>query len=183
MTMAPKKGQAPPPTPAPAPAADADAPLPLDLYCLFLSYTCTVCTCPPEYCDLGASLTKCKDWLKGEHLDLFDKYYSDKVLQAKLEKDMAKKEIKAEVKADTALKKKMVSQAFSIDLKKASKQFSSKFAMGSFVTKNPQGLEEIIVSRDVSGEILEMIDNDAGVLKGIPADNVELVEKKKKGGD
>lgn len=75
-------------------------------------------------------------------------------------------------------------EAFGIDLKKASKQFSSKFATGSSVTKNPQGLEEIVVSGDVSDEILEMIENEVGVLKGIPADNVELVEeKKKKGGE
>ncbi|KAJ6615163.1 hypothetical protein B0H10DRAFT_2164937 [Mycena sp. CBHHK59/15] len=158
---------------------------------------CAVCTYPPEYCDFGASLTNCKDWLKGEHPDLFDKYYSDgdSSHSFELEKDMAKKEIKAEVKADVALKKKMASQIIikqieqnkhkhiTIDLKKVSKQFSSKFAMGSSVTKNLQGLEEIIVSGDVSSEILEMIDNEAGVLKGIPADNVELVEKKKKGGD
>ncbi|CAK5281282.1 unnamed protein product [Mycena citricolor] len=121
--------------------------------------------------------------------------------QVKLEKDMAKKEAKAEAKADAALKKKMASQIiikriertkhkcvtsvfgleeFGIDLKKASKQFSSKFATGSSVTKNAQGLEEIVVSGDVSDEILEMIENEVGVLKGIPADNVELVEEKKK---
>lgn len=98
-----------------------------------------VCTYPPEYCEFGAHLTKCKEWLKEEHPNLFDKYYSDgdsshflrraqrltiacvealqtKVgtlsleAQTKLEKDMAKKEIKAEAKADAALKKKMASQ-------------------------------------------------------------------------
>lgn len=74
--------------------------------------------------------------------------------------------------------------AFGIDLKKASKQFSSKFATGSSVTKNPQGQEEIVVQGDVSDEIVEMIEAGVGVLKGIPADNVEVVEeKKKKGGD
>ncbi|KAJ6560705.1 hypothetical protein B0H10DRAFT_1845558, partial [Mycena sp. CBHHK59/15] len=149
------------------------------------------------------------EWLKDEHPDLFDKYYSDGAfspfsqfvgtlsleVQMKLEKDMAKKEIKTEVKADVALKKKMVSQvcllrinastsvfglkAFGIDLKKVSKQFSSKFTMGSSVTKNPQGLEEIVVSGDVTDEILEMIESEVG----IPADNVKLVEEKKTGGD
>lgn len=209
-----------------------------------------VCTYPPEYCEFGASLTRCKEWLKEEHPDLFDKYYSEgesdsslvfaysgltsafcaealqtKVgtlsleAQTKLEKDMAKKEVKAEAKAEAALKKKMASQvrtmsfhynldrratrrqiiikriertkrkhitsvfgleAFGIDLKKAAKQFASKFATGASVSKNPQGLEEIVVSGDVSDEILEMIENEVGVLKGIPADNVELVEEKKK---
>lgn len=65
-------------------------------------------------------------------------------------------------------------------MKKASKQFSSKFATGSSVTKNPQGQEEIIVQGDVSDEIMEMIEGGVGVLKGIPADNVEIVEEKKK---
>jgi density-regulated protein len=70
-----------------------------------------------------------------------------------------------------------------IDLKKASKQFSSKFATGSSVTKNIQGLEEIIVQGDVSGEVLEMIEGGVGVLKGIPADNIEVIEERKKKGD
>ncbi|KAJ7744297.1 hypothetical protein DFH07DRAFT_978685, partial [Mycena maculata] len=72
-------------------------------------------------------------------------------------------------------------EAFSIDPKKASKQFSSKFTMESSVTrKNPQGLEEVVVSGDVSDRIPEMIKNKVGALKGIPADNVELMEEKKK---
>jgi density-regulated protein DRP1 len=70
-----------------------------------------------------------------------------------------------------------------IDLKKASKQFSSKFATGSSVTKNAQGQEEIVIQGDVSDEILEMIKGGVGVLKGIPVENVELVEEKKKKGE
>ncbi|KAF8886934.1 translation initiation factor SUI1, partial [Infundibulicybe gibba] len=173
---------------------------------------CAVCTFPVEYCEFGASLTRCKEWLQEEHPKLFDVYYSEGALQAKLgtlsleaqtklEKDTAKKEAKAEAKADAALKKKLASQitikriernkrkhvtsihgleAFEIDLKKAAKQFASKFATGASVTKNPQGLEEIIVQGDVSDEIVEMIEGEIGVLKGIPADNVEVVEEKKK---
>jgi density-regulated protein len=71
-----------------------------------------------------------------------------------------------------------------IDLKKAAKAFAQKFATGSSVTKNAQGLDEIVVQGDVSDEILEMIEGQVGLFKGIPAENVELVEeKKKKGGD
>jgi translation initiation factor 1 (eIF-1/SUI1) len=69
-----------------------------------------------------------------------------------------------------------------IDLKKASKQFSSKFATGSSVTKNAQGQEEIIVQGDVSDEILEMIEGGVGVLKGIPAENVEFIGEKNTSG-
>ncbi|KAG6850225.1 Translation machinery-associated protein 22 [Arthromyces matolae] len=123
--------------------------------------------------------------------------------QAKLEKDTAKKEAKAEAKADAALKKKLASQvtikriernkrkhvtsiagleAFGIDLKKAAKQFASKFATGASVTKNVHGQDEIVVQGDVSDEIVDMIEEGAGVLKGIPGDNVEVVEEKKKKG-
>ncbi|KIY45141.1 density-regulated protein DRP1, partial [Fistulina hepatica ATCC 64428] len=173
---------------------------------------CAVCSFPPEYCEFGSRLTRCKEWLKGAHPDLYDKYYSDEALvnkvgtlsldaQAKLEKDTAKKEAKAEAKAEAALKKKMASQvtirriernkrkhvtavygleAFEIDLKKAAKQFASKFATGASVTKNAQGQDEIVVQGDVSDEILEMIEEEVGLLKGIPVDNVEIVEEKKK---
>ncbi|KAE9407692.1 density-regulated protein DRP1, partial [Gymnopus androsaceus JB14] len=173
---------------------------------------CGVCSFPLEYCEFGASLTRCKEWLHDNHLEAYNKYYSEEALQAKigtlsleaqtkLEKDTAKKEAKAEAKADAALKKKMASQitikriernkrkhvtsihgleAFGIDLKKAAKQFASKFATGASVTKNPQGLEEIVVQGDVSDEVLEMIEGEVGLLKGIPVDNVEIVEEKKK---
>ncbi|KAF7303871.1 Translation machinery-associated protein 22 [Mycena indigotica] len=196
----------------PEPVVDPNAPPPPEPVPPVSMLYCGVCTYPPEYCEFGSSLTRCKDWLKDHHPNLFDKYYSEEALQtkvgtlsleaqSKLEKDVAKKEVKAEAKAEAALKKKMASQviikrsernkrkcittvfgleAFDIDLKKAAKQFASKFATGASVTKNPQGLEEIVISGDVSDEVLEMIENQVGVLKGIPADNVELVEEKKK---
>ena len=69
-----------------------------------------------------------------------------------------------------------------VDLKKAAKMFAQKFATGASVTKNPQGLEEIVVQGDVSGEIVEMIEEQTGLLKGIPTDNVVEVEEKKKKG-
>ena len=67
-----------------------------------------------------------------------------------------------------------------VDLKKAAKQFAQKFATGASVTKNTQGQEEIIVQGDVSAEIVDMIDEGQGVLKGIPIDNVVEVEDKPK---
>ena len=36
-----------------------------------------VCSFPLEYCEFGSSLTRCKEWLKAEQPDQFDKYYSD----------------------------------------------------------------------------------------------------------
>ncbi|KAG6818131.1 Translation machinery-associated protein 22 [Tephrocybe sp. NHM501043] len=212
--MPSKKNQTPA-APPPATEEPAGPPPPDPVPPVQLLY-CAVCSFPVEYCEFGSSLTRCKDWLKENHEDLYDKYYSEGALtskvgtlsleaQAKLEKDTAKKEAKAEAKADAALKKKLASQvtikriernkrkhvtsihgleAFGVDLKKAAKQFSSKFATGSSVTKNLQGQDEIVVQGDVSDEIVEMIEAGVGVLKDIPADNVEVVEeKKKKGGD
>ncbi|OBZ70356.1 Phospho-2-dehydro-3-deoxyheptonate aldolase [Grifola frondosa] len=173
---------------------------------------CEVCTFPPEYCEFGSSITRCKEWLLKEHPDLHEKYYSEEALQAKLgtlsleaqsklEKDTAKKEAKAEAKADALLKKKMITlrriernkrkhvtaihglEAFDVDLKKAAKFFAQKFATGASVTKNPQGLDEIVVQGDVSDDILDMIEEGVGLLKGVPKDNVvQVEEKKKKGG-
>jgi len=175
-------------------------------------FYCQICSFPLEYCEFGSSITRCKEWLKEEREDLYDKYYSEEALQTKigtlsleaqkkLEKDTAKKEAKAEAKADAALKKKLASQvtikriertkrkhvtailgleAFSIDLKKASKQLASRFATGASVTKNAQGLDEIVVQGDVSDEIMEMLEKGEGVLKGVPIANVEIVEDKKK---
>ncbi|KAH0840345.1 eukaryotic translation initiation factor 1-like protein [Lanmaoa asiatica] len=90
------------------------------IFCLKIFFS-IVCTFPPEYCEFGSSLTRCKEWLHAAHPQLFEKYYSEEALQsklgtlsleaqAKLEKDTAKKEAKAEAKADAALKKKMASQ-------------------------------------------------------------------------
>ncbi|CAA7258480.1 unnamed protein product [Cyclocybe aegerita] len=173
---------------------------------------CQVCSFPLEYCEFGSSLTRCKEWLKEEHPDLYDKFYSEEALQAKigtlsleaqtkLEKDTAKKEAKAEAKADAALKKKMASQvtikriertkrkhvtaihgleAFSIDLKKAAKQLAGRFATGASVTKNAQGLDEIVVQGDVADEVYEILEKGEGVLKGVPIANVDIVEDKKK---
>jgi density-regulated protein DRP1 len=71
-----------------------------------------------------------------------------------------------------------------IDLKKAAKQFAQKFATGASVTKNAQGLDEIVVQGDVSDEVLEMIEGGVGVLKGVPEKNISVIEeKKKKAGD
>ena len=69
-----------------------------------------------------------------------------------------------------------------VDLKKAAKFFAQKFATGASVTKNPQGQDEIVVQGDVSGEIVEMIEDGVGLLKNVPKDNiVEVEEKSKKG--
>ncbi|KAJ1309267.1 hypothetical protein OPQ81_004930 [Rhizoctonia solani] len=185
---------------------------------------CSICSFPPEYCEFGSSVTKCKAWLQETHADLFEKYYSEDALQqkaealsleaqAKLDKKAADLEAKADVKAEADLKKKKAAkvgrnspetavatarnqsvtikriernkrkhvtsihglEAFDVDLKKAAKLFAQKFATGSSVTKNPQGQDEIVVQGDVTDDIVEMIENQVGVLKGVPEDNVSAV--------
>jgi density-regulated protein DRP1 len=47
-------------------------------------------------------------------------------------------------------------EAFSIDLKKAAKFFANRFATGSSVSKNPQGLDEIVIQGDVWEEVVSV---------------------------
>ncbi|KAG8682251.1 Translation machinery-associated protein 22 [Ceratobasidium sp. 395] len=193
---------------------------------------CSVCSLPPEYCEFGSSVSKCKAWLQEEHPDLFDKYYSEDALQqkaealsleaqAKLDKKAASMEAKADVKAEADSKKKKAAKVTikrieptvhilnpssmpqtnylalervihamiglltppltpDVDLKKAAKLFAQKFATGASVTKNPQGQDEIVVQGDVTDDIVEMIEEQVGVLKGVPEDNVVCIEEKKK---
>lgn len=67
-----------------------------------------------------------------------------------------------------------------VDLKKAAKQFANKFATGASVSKNAQGIDEIVVQGDVRDEIQEMIEAGVGVLAGVPSENVVTVNETKK---
>ncbi|KAI0276332.1 translation initiation factor SUI1 [Russula aff. rugulosa BPL654] len=144
-------------------------------------FYCGVCTFPPEYCEFGNSLSKCREWLQAQRPDLYEKYYSEEAIraklgtisleaQSKLEEDTAKKEAKAEAKADAARKKKLVVikriernkrkfitsvrglEAFGVDLKKAAKLFAQRFATGGSVTKNAAGIDEIVEIYDMIAE-------------------------------
>ncbi|KAG8902204.1 Translation machinery-associated protein 22 [Tulasnella sp. 403] len=217
---------------AEASTSDQVPPPPAPLNVLY----CAICTFPPEYCEFGSHVTKCKAWLKDNHAQLFERYYGEDAVQSKLqalsveaqsklEEDAAKKEAKATAKAEVEAKKKQASrskgkpgellspleltaskvlikrvernkrkcvttiyglEAFGIDLKKAAKQFATKFATGSSVTKNAQGQEEIVVQGDVAEDILEIIEEGGGsgplaaLLKTVPAEQVVLVDESKK---
>lgn len=78
---------------------------------------CGVCTWPPEYCEFGPSLQKCKDWLESNHPSLFNALYSDAALTSSLanltveqrekaEKDIARKATRAEKEEKKAAEKK-----------------------------------------------------------------------------
>lgn len=72
-------------------------------------------------------------------------------------------------------------ELFGVDMKKCAKEFGKKFATGASVTKNAAGTgEEVTVQGDVADEIFDWILEHH---KGIPEDNVEIMEdRKKKGG-
>ncbi|RGB43630.1 translation machinery-associated protein 22 [Rhizophagus diaphanus] len=168
---------------------------------------CGVCSLPPEYCEYGPTLSKCKEWLQEKQSELFDKLYS----QTNIENDVAtlslenkptndaedKKKAKEAAKIERELQKKMASkvtitriarnkkksvtnvgglQNFDIDLKKAAKNFASKFACGSSVVKNNQGIDEIVVQGDVSDDLYDYI---LETWPNVPEDNIELTEEKK----
>ncbi|GAA5901702.1 Tma22p [Sporobolomyces salmoneus] len=183
---------------------------------------CQVCSFPPEYCEFSSKSSKCKQWLQETHPSLYSTYYSDSALEDKLahltveqkaalEKDLAKKEKKEEIKAEKEKmkiasskvtikrmernKKKHVTSIhglhyFGVDLKKASKLFANKFGAGATVSKTANGDEEILIQGDVSYDVEEMIldrENKKLVdvfLGKIEGDQIELTEEKpkKKGG-
>lgn len=169
---------------------------------------CGVCSLPPEYCEFGGTAKKCKEWLEQSHPDMHEKLYSEEAITASLstlsvdaqkraEKDSKKKEAKAaaaEAREAEAKKEAMVYikrvernkrkyvtavsglEAHGMDLKKVAKEFGKKFATGSSVTKTASGGEEIVVQGDNSDDIFDWV-VDVG---GVPDENVECIEDKKK---
>ncbi|CAK7902914.1 hypothetical protein CAAN1_18S00430 [[Candida] anglica] len=84
-------------------------------------FYCGVCTFPPEYCEFGLSFKRCKDWLKENQEDLFDKLYSDDALanatsslsiekQEQISKELEKKQAKEEKKLERELQLKLSSK-------------------------------------------------------------------------
>ncbi|KDN52164.1 eIF1-like protein [Tilletiaria anomala UBC 951] len=99
------------------------APVPLQLV------YCQVCTFPPEYCEFGSSVSKCRTWLEKAHPEMYAKVWSDEAITANLanmtakqaddlEKEAAKKERKAEAKAE---KEKAQKSALKIILTRAAR--------------------------------------------------------------
>ncbi|KAJ8103730.1 translation initiation factor SUI1 [Lipomyces tetrasporus] len=82
---------------------------------------CGVCTFPPEYCEFGGTLQKCKDWLKDEHPSVFEQLYSEDALakaaeglslekQEKIEREIQKLQAKEANRAEKELQKKLASK-------------------------------------------------------------------------
>ncbi|EPS40933.1 hypothetical protein H072_5184 [Dactylellina haptotyla CBS 200.50] len=81
---------------------------------------CGVCGLPPEYCEFGATVKKCMDWLEKNHPSLHQILYSSEALETKMgtmslaahekaEKDLARKQQKEELRQEREAAKKKAS--------------------------------------------------------------------------
>lgn len=82
---------------------------------------CEICALPPEYCEFGGSLKRCKEWLITAHPELYERIYSDQAVEdamgdmslekkEKVAKEIAKKQEKEERKQEKELAKKAASK-------------------------------------------------------------------------
>lgn len=80
---------------------------------------CAICTFPPEYCEFGPSASKCRTWLEQNNAQLYARIWSEEAINSNLaamttkqaedlEKEAAKKERKAEAKAEKEKAQKAV---------------------------------------------------------------------------
>ncbi|XP_064612628.1 density-regulated protein homolog [Liolophura sinensis] len=145
-------------------------------YPIMVTY-CGECSLPIEYCEYHPNYERCKKWLEDHLPEEFEKLMEKKEDGGGGEEDDDKKSrrqkrggkgmIKTKKKAEPqgvklALskrgKKKMVTivmglGTYEIDLKDASKFFSSKFSCGSSVT----GDDEIVIQGDVKEDLLDIL--------------------------
>ena len=119
--------------------------------------------------------------------------------EAKINKDMAKKEAKQAAKASKLEAEKAASkviikriergkrkyvtaianlQTFDVDIKKAAKTMANKFARGASVTKTVEGKDEIVVQGDLVDEIEEFVVEQYGISEDQVAVREEKAGKK-----
>ncbi|KZV88602.1 density-regulated protein DRP1 [Exidia glandulosa HHB12029] len=115
-----------------------------DPFCFLRHARCTtlfsaVCSLPPEYCEFGSHLSKCKAWLEDAYPGLYQEYYSEEALaskvgtlsldkQAKLEADVAKAEAKAEARAANEEKKKAASKVIIKRIERQKRKYVTSIA-------------------------------------------------------
>lgn len=119
--------------------------------------------------------------------------------EAKISQDLLKKQQREEARVERELQKKLASkviikriernkrkhiisisglEVFDIELKKLSKQLSSRFATGCSIVKNAEQHEDILVQGDLSEEATEFIEKLL-VEKGLNEVKVEQIDDKK----
>ena len=126
---------------------------------------CRICSLPSEYCEFGPSEAECMAWLKSTYPEFYARLKGDLSLdKLKIsDKPVKKKEVpKVIIKRSERNRRKCVTcilglEHYQVDLKKAAKLFANKFATGSSVSKNNQGLDEIVVQGDLQNEIFDLI--------------------------
>jgi translation initiation factor 1 (eIF-1/SUI1) len=126
---------------------------------------CQICSFPSEYCEFGNTEKDCMEWLQKAHPLEYEKLIDGdlelKNLKISSSADNKKKE-KVVIKRSERNRRKCVTtvlglEHFKVELKKAAKLFANKFATGSSVSKNNQGLDEIVIQGDLQDEISELI--------------------------
>ncbi|EGD82664.1 hypothetical protein PTSG_11994 [Salpingoeca rosetta] len=147
---------------------------------------CPVCTMPYEYCEFSNTKKQCYTRLKEDDPDLFAELLGDlnldevqdkkKPAQVKFTEDTKKSAIV--VTRIQRTKKKFASniaglKAFGIDLKKASKAISGRFAASSSVV----GDDEVQVTGDVTVDIVDFLTSK---FDGIKKEDIKIVFKNKK---
>ncbi|KAF7493991.1 Density-regulated -like protein [Sarcoptes scabiei] len=140
-------------------------------YPLKIDY-CGVCTLPLEYCEFTRTYNECKEWLEKNLPELFEQLETNddekdptkksrqkrggKALLKPKKKDLGEQIVK--ISRANRGKKKYVTfvqglGTFEIDLKEATKFFSSRFACGSSIS----GSDEIIIQGDVKDDLFDVI--------------------------
>lgn len=81
---------------------------------------CGVCSFPPEYCEFGASIKRCQEWLQANDEELYQKLNGHNLVegmttlslekQQKIESDLQKLQLKQELKEERELQKKLSSK-------------------------------------------------------------------------
>ncbi|RIA95281.1 translation initiation factor SUI1 [Glomus cerebriforme] len=168
---------------------------------------CGVCSLPPEYCEYGATLNKCKEWLREKHSDLFDNLYSQTNLESdminlSLEKKPAndaedKKKAKEAAKIEREMQKKMASKITITRIARNKRKsvtnvcglqnfdIDLKKAAKSFASKFACG-SSVVKNNQGNDEIViqgdvsdDLYDYILETWPDVPEDNIELVEEKK----
>lgn len=177
---------------ATAAAAGAAAPAPVPT-ARVVEY-CPICTFPCEYCEYGSSVSKCRANLEETKPELYAQLYSAEAVSDKLksltteqveslERDSAKRERKAEAKAEkeraqlaaskvtlsriARTKRKAITCVNGLHLfspplpplKAIAKALSTRFATGAAVTQSVQnpGVDEIHIQGDVVDDLRNLL--------------------------
>ncbi|MCJ1297580.1 Translation machinery-associated protein 22 [Hypocenomyce scalaris] len=170
---------------------------------------CGVCTLPPEYCEFGGTVKKCKEWLEKNHPDMHEKLYSQEAIEASMAtlsvdaqkraaKDAQKKEAKAAAAEARDHEKKMTSKVLIKRVERNKRKYvtavSGLEAHGMDLKKVAKDFGKKFatgssVTKTASGgeEIVvqgdvsdEIYDWITETYEDIPEENIDCIEDKKK---